>query len=379
MVHVCRDMERRHLWRGWSRLCRHAASLNAAGEMSASRTAAARAAQAQVVKGDAIAATEKANARGELANASDEAETTAMARDESLRQVDGSSTQAVKSGGRTEQLERGLQEYQKRRARVTVRYRRARSNPQETCNVPTNKLDEGYVAGDISIYSAFLHNSRDPLAAARDNCILSPIRRLLVPDVAGRSCIGHPSKHTTSRSSDCNIPTTSVEMAFIRPCSSCHPAHARQITRVYRDKDRGLLFRGWSRLCLHAASLAPVEGAAAAAAATARAVRAEMLEKEAAAAVEQVAAWKKVASSSADAAEARNKARRQAEDVSILEAALKSEKGESGQAMRAQQERWAKTVVRKCYVGFAKERFPSSTLPARFCCLFPRHCTATLL
>lgn len=342
-------MERRHLLRGWSRLCRHtASSLNVAEEMSASRNAAARAARAQVVKGDATAVAEKANAGGELANASDEAETAAVARDEALRQVDGSSTQAVKLGGRAEQSEPGLQEYQKRRARVTVRYRRARSNPQETCNVPTNKLDDGYVAGDISKYSAFLHSTRGLLTAAREYFMLSPIVcRLLVPDVAGRPCLGHRSKHTTSRSSECNIPTTFVEMAFTRACSSCHPAHARQITRIYRDKDRGLLFRGWSRLCLHAASLTPIEGAAAAAAATARAVRAEFLEKEAAAAIEQVAAWKKVASSSADAAEARNEAQLQAGDVSRLEAALKRKKGESAQAMRAQQERWAKTMVRK--------------------------------
>lgn len=56
-----------------------------------------------------------------------------------------------------------------------------------------------------------------------------------------------------------------------------------QITRVCGDRDRSLLFRGWSRLCLAAASLNAAEGAAAAATAAARAARADAMEKEAAA------------------------------------------------------------------------------------------------
>lgn len=125
-------------------------------------------------------------------------------------------------------------------------------------------------------------------------------------------------------------------------------ACARQITRMFRDKDRSVLFRGWSRLCLHAASLTAVEGEAAKAAAVARAIRAEMLEKEAAAATKQVAAWTNVAISSADAAEARTKALRQTEDVSRLEAMLKSKTGELEQGTQAQLERRTKTLVRTC-------------------------------
>lgn len=50
------------------------------------------------------------------------------------------------------------------------------------------------------------------------------------------------------------------------------------------------MFRGWSRLCLHAASLSAAEGASAAATALARAARAEAVETEARAAAEKAAA-----------------------------------------------------------------------------------------
>lgn len=58
-----------------------------------------------------------------------------------------------------------------------------------------------------------------------------------------------------------------------------------QIIRVCADRGKRALFRGWSRLCLHAASLSAAEGVAAAAAATSRAVRAEAMGREAAEAI----------------------------------------------------------------------------------------------
>lgn len=126
IIHMCRSMERRHLFRGWSRLCRHAASVNAAAEISSSRTANARAARAQAVETDVITAAEESFAWREATNANVEAETTITGQNEAPQQVDGSSTQVVDLGGRAEQPVRGLQEYQKRRARVTVRFRRSR-------------------------------------------------------------------------------------------------------------------------------------------------------------------------------------------------------------------------------------------------------------
>lgn len=64
-----------------------------------------------------------------------------------------------------------------------------------------------------------------------------------------------------------------------------------QITRVWENRDGRLLYRGWSRLCLHAASLNFAEGASAAVTAAARIARTEAINKEGAvalAAAEQV-------------------------------------------------------------------------------------------
>ena len=59
---------------------------------------------------------------------------------------------------------------------------------------------------------------------------------------------------------------------------------------MFGERDRALIFRGWSRLCVHAASLSSAEGASeAAVTAVARAARAEAMEKEATAAANAVA------------------------------------------------------------------------------------------
>lgn len=75
-----------------------------------------------------------------------------------------------------------------------------------------------------------------------------------------------------------------------------------QIARVCGERDRALIFRGWSRLCLHAASLSAAEGASAAASASARAARSEAMKKEAeaAAASVEVAAAREEAQQKAD-------------------------------------------------------------------------------
>lgn len=54
------------------------------------------------------------------------------------------------------------------------------------------------------------------------------------------------------------------------------------------------LFRGWSRLCLHAASLSVAEGASAAATTAARAERVQRIQKEAEAATDMAAASSKL-------------------------------------------------------------------------------------
>ena len=85
-----------------------------------------------------------------------------------------------------------------------------------------------------------------------------------------------------------------------------------KITRIGRDRDRALVFRGWSRLCLHAASLSAAEGASAAATAAARAARAEAMETEAtAAAADKAEAWKRAAAASAEVAMSKEQAQRE--------------------------------------------------------------------
>lgn len=58
-----------------------------------------------------------------------------------------------------------------------------------------------------------------------------------------------------------------------------------QVSRAVGDSNRRLLFHGWTRLCVHAASLNAVEGASSAATAAARGARAEAEEKRTAAAI----------------------------------------------------------------------------------------------
>lgn len=77
------------------------------------------------------------------------------------------------------------------------------------------------------------------------------------------------------------------------PCQ--FPIPNDKVARVSSGYNKRLLFRGWSRLCLHAASLNAEEGALAAASAAARATRAEAMEKEAKAMAEKAEAWRQAA------------------------------------------------------------------------------------
>ena len=116
---------------------------------------------------------------------------------------------------------------------------------------------------------------------------------------------------------------------------------AVKIARIGRDRDRALMFRGWSRLCLHAASLSAAEGALAAATATARATRAEAMETEATAAAEKAEAWKRAAAASADAAATAEQAQRE-------KAELARREGTMDHVDQQQREHRAKITVRCC-------------------------------
>ena len=134
--------------------------------------------------------------------------------------------------------------------------------------------------------------------------------------------------NTTHIQSVCSITSTSTAFHL-----------AIKIVRVGQDRDRNLMFRGWSRLCLHAASLSASEGAAAAATAAARAARAEAMETEAIAAAEKAEALKRAAAASADVAATKEQAQREAAELVRREESM-------GQLDRQHRERRAKMLVR---------------------------------
>lgn len=110
-----------------------------------------------------------------------------------------------------------------------------------------------------------------------------------------------------------------------------------QITHVWRDKHRQQLFRGWSRLCLHAASLNAAEGDSAAATAVARATRVETIGNEADAAAARV--------KTATATTPSEKEMQEVSGVSTLAGALQERVKVAERAARQEQERRAILVV----------------------------------
>ena len=116
---------------------------------------------------------------------------------------------------------------------------------------------------------------------------------------------------------------------------------AVKIARIGRDRDRALVFRGWSRLCPHAASLSAAEGASAAATADARAFRAKALETEATAAAGKAEAWKRAAAASADLATTKEQVQRKVAELAQRDGAM-------DQVDRQQRKRRAKMMVRCC-------------------------------
>ncbi len=118
-----------------------------------------------------------------------------------------------------------------------------------------------------------------------------------------------------------------------------------QVGRILGKRDRALLFRGWSRLCLHAASLSAAEGASAAATAFARAARAEAMEKEAVAAAQKAESWRRAAVASAEVAEAKEKTQREAARGSVLASELSQKDEDMERVVRQQKLRRMKMLV----------------------------------
>lgn len=118
-----------------------------------------------------------------------------------------------------------------------------------------------------------------------------------------------------------------------------------KITRACGETDRALLFRGWSRLCLHAATLSAAEGASVAAMVFARAARAEAMDREAEDTADKAEARRRSAATSEETTEARDKAQSGTGEVSTLTTELR-QRGEGTERMaRDQQLRRIKILV----------------------------------
>lgn len=100
------------------------------------------------------------------------------------------------------------------------------------------------------------------------------------------------------------------------------------------------MFRGWSRLCLHASSLSAAEGASASATAAARAARAEAMETEATAAAEKAESLKRAAAICAELASSREEEKRGATELTRREKA-------ASEALRQERRHRAKMLVRR--------------------------------
>ena len=116
--------------------------------------------------------------------------------------------------------------------------------------------------------------------------------------------------------------------------TSLSPPFCAKIARVCGERDRALIFRGWSRLCLHTASLSAAEGASASATAVARAARAEAMEKEA-----------ESAAATVEAMVAREEAQRESSRGSMVAAELQLKVKDTEQALRNHQLRRMKMLV----------------------------------
>lgn len=122
-----------------------------------------------------------------------------------------------------------------------------------------------------------------------------------------------------------------------------------KITRVGGDRDRALLFRGWSRLCLHAASAA--EGASAATTAAARATRAKATGMETEEAIDKAEASRREEREIEDASAARQQARRETARGSNSATEVQHTITDTEAILREHQLRWIKILVRTvvCY------------------------------
>eukprot|EP00903_Cladosiphon_okamuranus_P014747 g13665.t1 len=348
IIRVCGERYRALIFRAWSRLCLHAASLSAAEGASASATAVARAARAAAMEKEAEAAAEKAEAWRRAAAASAQV---AEARETAQREAARGSVLMTELHQRKEETQEVLRQKHLRRVKMLI---------TRLCSENDRALMfRGW--SRLCLHAATFSAAEGASAAAM---AFARAARAEAMDTGSEEAAGKAETRGRSASASAEAAeeedkaqggTDEVSTTAALKEKGEHTARSareqqaqrmkRLITRVCGDKDRLLMFRGWSRLCLHAASLSAAEGASASATAVARAARAEAMEKEAAATAEKAEAWRRAAAASAEVAEAREKALREAARGSSLAAELHESKEEMQQVARHQQLRRLKILT----------------------------------
>lgn len=133
MTHLCRDSDRRFLFRGWNRLCLHAASLNAAEDIypavARSAAGAARAERAEIKDSEPAVGVDESKASkhaGAAARAARGAATTATER--GFHQADAVSNEGAGIMPAVEEEERARLDRRNRVLGLVVRCRRPQEN-----------------------------------------------------------------------------------------------------------------------------------------------------------------------------------------------------------------------------------------------------------
>ncbi|CBN77476.1 hypothetical protein Esi_0059_0111 [Ectocarpus siliculosus] len=340
ITRVCGESDRALVFRGWSRLCLHAASLSAAEGASAAATAAARAARAEAMEKEAKAAADKAEAWRRAAAASVEV---AEAREKAQREAARGSELASELQLKVKDTEEVAREHQLHRlkmliARVCERDRALmfRGWSRLCLHAASLSAAEGAAAAATAAARAARAEAMEKEAkAAADKAEAWRRAAAASAEVAeAREKAQREAARGSELASELQLKVKDTEEEVRE-----HQLHRLKMltSRVCGERDRALMFRGWSRLCLHAASLSAAEGASAAATAAARAARAEAMEKEAEAAADKAEAWRRAAAASVEVAEARERAQREAARGSVLAAELKLKVKDTEEAVRDRQ------------------------------------------
>lgn len=135
IVHVCSDRRKKGLFRGWSRLCLHIASINAAESASVAATAAERAAGDEAVQNGAAAVHKTAASEKRLTEAAAAAEEGALGENAVTTTV----TAATAGRERGDGSKRSLQEQRYRCGCRLVRNSKMHQRAGYACEIQATK------------------------------------------------------------------------------------------------------------------------------------------------------------------------------------------------------------------------------------------------